>query len=127
MQHILGRTSDKDKGKTDNKRRWNFQPRKDLNAMDVDTISKTINAKTAEEHEKFMKQGLCFRCKKPGHISKDCPTKAGITPSSSSQPPPYVPKKMNAKELTAHIRSLTALLNQEEKEEFLDVAEQEGF
>ena len=34
---------------------------------------------------------------------------------------------MTAKELTAHIRSLTALLNEEEKTEFYDEAEKEGF
>ena len=34
---------------------------------------------------------------------------------------------MTAKELTAHIQSLTALLDQEEKDEFYDKAEKEGF
>ena len=34
---------------------------------------------------------------------------------------------MTAKELTAHIRSLMALLNDEEKTEFYDEAEKEGF
>ena len=34
---------------------------------------------------------------------------------------------MTAKELTAHIRSLTALLDENEKNEFYDEAEKEGF
>ena len=42
-------------------------------------------------------------------------------------PTPATPKKMMAKELTAHIQSLTALLNEEEKTEFYDEAEKEGF
>ena len=37
------------------------------------------------------------------------------------------PRKMTAKELTVHIRSLTALLNDEEKTEFYNEAEKEGF
>jgi hypothetical protein len=34
---------------------------------------------------------------------------------------------MGAKELYTHIRSLTALMNEEEKEEFYKEAETEGF
>ena len=34
---------------------------------------------------------------------------------------------MNAKELYTHIRSLTALMNEEEKEEFYDETKKEGF
>ena len=36
-------------------------------------------------------------------------------------------KKMTAKELTAHIQSLTALLNDNEKNEFYDEAKKKGF
>ena len=44
-----------------------------------------------------------------------------------STPTPAAPKKMTAKELTVHIWSLTALLNDKEKMEFYNKAEQEGF
>ena len=40
---------------------------------------------------------------------------------------PATPKKMTAKELMAHIQSLTALLSNEEKTEFYNEAEKEGF
>ena len=107
--------------------------------MDVDTITQSINAMTAEERTDFMRKGLCFRCKKPGHISRDCPEKKGnnttpnmsnSTPSSTSTHTPTVSnqqKKMTAKELTAHIRALTAMMNDGEKEEFYEEAEKEGF
>ena len=42
-------------------------------------------------------------------------------------PTPATPKKMMVKELMAHIWSLTTLLNNEEKTEFYDEAEKEGF
>ena len=50
----------------------------------------------------------------------------------STSPPSYVPspipqKKMNPKELVAHIQSVTAQMGPDEKEEFLDEAEKEGF
>ena len=48
--------------------------------------------------------------------------------SPSSYAPSYaLPKKMNPKEFVAHIRSVTDQMGPEEKEEFLDKAEKEGF
>ena len=87
---------------------------------------------TDEERTELMKKGLCFQCRKAGHLSRDCPEKKGKTAVSQSTPiistlTPATPKKMTAKELTAHIQSLTALLNDEEKTEFYDEAEKEGF
>ena len=76
-----------------------------------------------------MKKGLCFNCEKPGHLSKDFPDKRKT--GTSQSPPSYSPaaptKKLAAKELYPHIRSLTALLNDEEKEEFYQEAKKEGF
>ena len=47
--------------------------KRDPNAMDVDTIR--VNQLTAEEKQKCMKEGRCFRCQNTGHRSKECPTK----------------------------------------------------
>ena len=55
---------------------------------------------------------------KQGHIGKNCPDK---------KKPTSVPKKMNRKELYAHIQSLTAEMDEEEKEKFYEEAEKEGF
>jgi hypothetical protein len=130
MQRIFGRgQTTANKGKEEPRRRWNFQ-RKDPNAMDVDIITTTMNAMTVEEREKFMKEGLCFRCRKPGHISRDCPLKKGnvqilARPTTAATSIP--PKKMKGAELVAHIRSLTTGLDKEELKEFMDLAEESGF
>ena len=110
---------------------WNFQKDKDDSAMDVDVITWMYKTMTDEGKTKLMKKGLCFWCKKAGYLSWDCPKKKGkpTTPSTLMAPSTSTaaPKKMTAKELTAHIRSLTALLNGKEKTEFYDEAEKEGF
>ena len=93
----------------------------------------SLGALTIEQRTEMMKKGLCFGCRKHGNLSKDCPDKKKLAlpltsiPSSSSPPSYSPPKKMGAKELYTHIRSLTALMSEEEKEEFYDKAEKEGF
>lgn len=84
---------------------------------------------TVEEREKFMCEGLCFHCRKPGHISRDCPLKKGNsqTPPRPSTTPTAPPKKLKGAELVAHIRSLTASLDKEEMQQFMDLADETGF
>ena len=81
--------------------------------MDVDAMS-------MEERNELMKKGACFRCKKTGHLSKDCPTKNKTTRTTQE-----VQKKMTPKEMYKHIQSTQ--LNDEEKTEFFREAEEEGF
>ena len=100
--------------------------------MDVDVITKVYKTMMDEERAELMKKGLCFQCRKAGHLSWDCPEKKGktTTPQPTATTSALItttPKKMTAKELMAHIRSLMALLNDEEKTEFYDEAEKEGF
>jgi hypothetical protein len=94
--------------------RFYFQRKeRDPNAMDVDAM-------TIEERNKLMKEGKCFRCKLPGHLAANCPT-------GTNTPRKETPKRMTGKELHAHIRGLFKDMTNEEKEEFLKGAEQEGF
>ena len=129
VQWIIKRDGPK---KEEGKPWWNFRKEKDKNTMDVDVITKVYKTMTDEEKTELMRKGLCFRCRKAGHLSRDCPEKKGkaIVPQSMAVTPtltPATPKKMTAKELTAHIWSLTALLSNEEKTEFYDEVEKEGF
>ena len=93
-----------------------------------------VNALSMDKRNDMMKKGLCFNCNKAGHISRFCPKKRKASTSTSSltfplsyAPSPAMSKNMNPKELVAHIRSVTAQMGPEEKEEFLDEAEKEGF
>ena len=51
----------------------NYQPRYDPNAMDINVITTTLNVMSYEEWGEYLKKGLCFNCKQPGHVSCDCP------------------------------------------------------
>ena len=93
-----------------------------------------IDALNTDKQMDMMRKGLCFNCNKAGHISKFCPKKrrASTSTSAPTSPPSYAlsptsSRRMNLKELVAHIRSVTATMGPEEKEEFLDEAEKEGF
>ena len=81
-----------------------------------------VDAMSIEERNELMKKGACFRCKKPGHLSKDCLTKNNIIGA-----PQEVQKKMTPRKMYIHIQSLTAQLNEEEKTDFFKEAEEEGF
>ena len=43
--------------------------------MDIDIVTTAINAMSYEERGEFLRKGLCFYCKQPGHISRNCPEK----------------------------------------------------
>ena len=95
--------------------------------MDIDVLS-------VEQQEEHMRKGLCFKCHKPGHRSNKCKEGTSTTTNTAPKTPPaYSPniattsKKMTPREIYTHIRSLTAAMNEDEKEELDQLAEEEGF
>ena len=72
--------------------------------MDIDQLS-------IEERNHLMKEGRCFKCKKTGHMSKDC--MPGIV-------------KLDGKTTFTQIRALIAQLDQEGKAKLRESAETEG-
>jgi hypothetical protein len=115
MLRIFGRTPN---DKKEPKRHWHFQRKeRDPNAMDVDAM-------TTEKRDEAMRKGLCFGCGKAGHLNRDCPDNDHKRKTYTRQAPP---KKMNPKELYAHIRTLTKEMTEGEKDEFYKEAEEQGF
>jgi hypothetical protein len=113
---------------TNNNRNNNRGPRrfyfdhsqKDPNAMDVDVM-------TTQERDDIMRKGLCFLCRKPGHISKFCPDKGkGRAPPPQTNTTPQV-KKWNGKELHTHIKALIAQMEADDVDMFFEESAKEGF
>ena len=85
-------------------------------AMDISYMS-------TEERNKLMRRGACFICKMIEHLSRDCPQKK----KRLYMPPQNTPQKMKGKELSAHIQTLLAQMEEAVKEEFFDDAAKSGF
>ena len=68
---------------------------------------------TVEQRAEAMKKGLCFRCGKHGHLSKDCPDK-----KKKEEPKKEEKKKWTSKELQTHVRALFETMDEEEKKKF---------
>ena len=57
------------------------------NAMDVDAVS--LSKLTPVEHAQCMKEGRCFRCRKPRHNAQNCCSSSGTSPPSLTSPCPH--------------------------------------
>ena len=91
--------------------KFNFRPRPDPNAMDV-------NAMTVDKRTKLMRKGACFKCKEVGHLSQDC-KKGSLR---------FVPqKKQGYKEAHTQIKALINTLDKEDQAKFYEEAQEEGF
>jgi Zinc knuckle len=84
--------------------------------MDVDRL-------TIEERDKLLKEGKCFRCQRTGHQANECPESDDKEKKGKEVPK----KKMNGRELHAHIRALFKEMTEEDRDEFLKGAEEAGF
>ena len=104
---MLGRVPEKKEAKEEPKKWWNFA-KKDPNAMDVDSM-------TTEQWADAMKKGLCFRCGKHRHLSRDCPEKKDKKKDKKKE---ETKKKWTSKDLQTHVRALFNTMEEEEKKKF---------
>jgi hypothetical protein len=79
VSRAFGYTGRKDKSKNEKKlfQQYSSKPKeRDPNAMDIDAAQTTYRKPMdPEKRERIMKEGLCFKCEKKGHLSRDCPTR----------------------------------------------------
>lgn len=46
---------------------------RETDAMEIDSITRSIKPLSGPEKEALKKAGGCFRCRKPGHLARNCP------------------------------------------------------
>jgi Zinc knuckle len=84
--------------------------------MDVDRL-------TIEERNQLMKERRCFKCRSTGHRANECPEEENNKKKGKEMPK----KKMNGRELHAHVRTLFKEMTEEDRDEFLKGAKEAGF
>jgi hypothetical protein len=92
------------------------QKEHDPNAMDVDRL-------TVDERNKLLKEGRCFKCRNTGHWANKCPEDNNNKKKAKEVPK----KKMNGRELHAHVQALFKEMTEEDRDEFLKDVKEAGF
>jgi len=88
-----------------------------------------VNRLTMEQRTEYQQKGLCFRCGKPGHMSRDHNKRKPPGPAGTNYRKPIFPRRegKDGKQTYTAIRALMAELPDEEREEVIDAMEKEGF
>jgi hypothetical protein len=84
--------------------------------MDIDRLM-------VDECNKLIKEGRCFRCRNTGHRANECPEDNDDKKKGKEVPK----KKINRRELHAHVQALFKEMREEDRDEFLKGAEEAGF
>jgi Zinc knuckle len=104
------------KEKTPQRKYYFPQKERDPNAMDVNRLM-------VDEGNKLMKEGRCFKCRNTGHQANECPENDDDKKKGKEVPK----KKMNGRELHAHVRALFKEMTEEDRDKFLKGAKEAGF
>ena len=106
------------------KQQWQQGFAKNSNAMDLmPGRTRAQAALTDDERVTLRQEGKCFKCRKKGHMSQDCPDRASQAQSGTTKEDP----KEEAKEEDAQIKQVTAKelvhlvqnMSQEEKDKVI--------
>ena len=98
------------KGNNNSHQKGKKKEEKDPDAMDIDGMS-------AGKRAYLMKKGACFKCKKPGHLARDCEDQE--TKDKKKKDKGKAPQKKDLKAIHALFKGLT----KEEKMELLALSE----
>jgi hypothetical protein len=82
-----------------------------------------INRLTVDERNKLMKEERCFKCRNMGHRANKFPENNNDKKKGKEVPK----KKMNRRELHAHVWALFKEMTEEDRDEFLKGAKEAGF
>jgi Zinc knuckle len=82
-----------------------------------------VDRLTIEERNQLIKEGRCFKCRNTGHRANECPEEENNKKKGKEVPK----KKMNGRELYAHVRALFKEMTAEDRDEFLKGVEEAGF
>jgi Zinc knuckle len=82
-----------------------------------------VNRLRVDKQNKLMKEGRCFKCRNMGHRANECPEENNNKKKDKEVPK----KKMNRRELHAHVRALFKGMTEEDRDEFLKGAKEAGF
>jgi hypothetical protein len=96
--------------------------------MDVDATTIPFQKLTDADREKYRKEGRCFRCRKKGHMTRNCPKNNKAVIKTADVPTPTIPTTptptttANVVKLTKaqQIRALEDAMTEEERGEYLD-------
>jgi hypothetical protein len=98
---------------------WKYyfpQKERDPNAMDVNRL-------TVEERNKLIKEGRHFKCRNTGHRANKCPEENNDKKKGKEVPK----KKINERELHAHVRALFKEMTEEDRDNFWRVPKKQVF
>jgi hypothetical protein len=119
-------------GRKDNQGRFKpcFNPKEKKKECDPDAMDVDFTQMSPDEREHLMKSGSCFRCKKQGHMSKDCPTrqKASIREAKVEIERPRQEKKKEKDEPPSYdllLKQINAC-SMEDRQKILEVFSQDG-
>jgi len=77
------------------KPKWNPHKPKERKERDPDAMDVDRAQMTPDEKEKLLRSGSCFRCKKQGHMARQCPTKTAA--QEATVEPAAEPSKVKGK------------------------------